>query len=912
MDKSIAKQKNLKLCKIYFAILLFLSIPSIKVHAQTNSHIISNGSLAEKIYLQLDKDLYTTGSTIWLKAILTKSFDNVPSNLSKILYIELINSKESIIEKKLIKIDNGIGQGYFDLPSALTKGTYLIRAYTEWNKNFDPDFFFEKYIQVFTPLDNNYQENAISNVTLIKDPNGDNHLKAILNPFVLDSLHKNKLSLYINIDNVKDSVSIKKEKGDSYQIDYIVPKESELATLELITSNQKKYSKTIVLDENFIDLQFFPESGELVHGLSSKVGFKALDAYGKAIIVEGDILDSSNTVVTSFKSNNLGMGSFELNHVDSNQSYYARLNKNSNETETLYPLPKVVSTGNIITIQEKDKNISVNVSSSYLKNDSIFLNVSFRGVTLYDLKAKLKDGNLKFLFSSNELPEGIIVFKMMNQSKWTVAERLFFNKRLGKNLNVKTTTDKPNYEKRELTNISIETLDINNKPVHASTSVLVINKEQLGDMQNMRDNIVSYFLLSSELKGQIENPGYYFNNNPNMFSDLDALMLTQGWRHYKYTKPFDTLSFKPETSLNVSGYVTSQLSQSKRKLAEITMMTFGESSNFYSQATDSLGNFQFNLSDEFGKDMGIILQSAKESGKKVNYNFFINREKSPNITFNHKKSAEKLDSISKIFVDKEAERKFAYNDFSLNSDDIILNEVVIDAYKLTPNRKKVIDRFGKPDLVIEGKDVAEKEKKWSYGLYSVLMFSFSDKLTVRVGDNGNLYATAFNNEPTLVVIDGIPVKENEYEFIQNIPPSEVSSVEVIEYAKNFPILYCEVFPQRCNPPPAFGNIIAIYTYAQQGVLGAKSPKGIMKTFIPVLAQTKEFYAPKYDHTNQNDLAKPDLRALIHWQPILKTDDSGKAKISFYNADLTGDMMVVIEAITENGDIGYQEYTYKVE
>src|SRR5690606_9721087 len=189
--------------------------------------------------------------------------------------------------------------------------------------------------------------------------------------------------------------------------------------------------------------------------------------------------------------------------------------------------------------------------------------------------------------------------------------------------------------------------------------------------------------------------------------------------------------------------------------------------------------------DEFGKDMGIILQSAKQSGKKVDYNFFINREKSPNITFNHKKSVEKLDSIAKIFADKEAERKYVYNDFEFDSDNIALDEVVIEAYKLTPNRKKVMDRFGKPDLVIDGKDVAEKEKKWSYGLYSVLMFSFSDKLTVRVGDDGNLYAIAFNNDPTLVVIDGIPVKEFEYEFIQNIPPSEISSIEVIEYSKNF-------------------------------------------------------------------------------------------------------------------------------
>ncbi|WP_157805299.1 MG2 domain-containing protein [Confluentibacter citreus] len=896
---------------IHLLLIIGMYLPNV-AKAQTSP---SNTSLAEKIYLQLDKDIYTTGSTIWFKSIVTKSLDNTPTDLSGVLYVEIINAEKKLIEKKLIKLNQGIGEGHFDVPETFQAGTYLIRAYTEWNKNFDTDFFFEKYIQVFSPLNKNNKENVISDVTLIKDPNEDDHLKAIINPFVLDSLHKNKLQLYITIDNIKDSVSIKKEKDDSYQIDYVVPKESQMATFELITSNQKTYSKTIVLDEQIIDLQFFPESGELAHSLSSKVGFKALDAFGSGTKVEGDIVDQNNTLITSFKSNSLGMGSFELSHADSTQTYYARLVQQSNRTDILYPLPKIASLGNVLSISEKDKNITIITSSNYLKNDSIYLNVSFRGLTLYDLKAQLKNGNLKFLFSSNDLPEGIIVFKMMDDKNQAIAERIYFNKRLGNNLNIKITADKPYYAKRDLTNISIETTNIKDEPANANTSVLVINKEQLGDIQNTRERILSYFLLSSELMGHIEKPGFYFDDNKDMQSDLDALMLTQGWRHYKYAKPFDRLPFKPEVSLTVSGHVTSALSKNKRRPAEITMMTFGESKDVYAQTTDSLGNFKFNLFDELGKDMGIVLQSAKKSGTKVNYNFSLDRRQSPAITFNHKKSVEKLDSIADLFLRKEDEKKLVYNNFSLNSDDILLDEVIIEAYKLTPNRKKVIDRFGKPDRVIEGDDVAEKEKKWSFGLYSVLMFSFSDKLIIERGPDGVLYAKGLNNEMTLVVIDGIPVRPYEYQLIESIPPSEVSSVEVIEYAKNFTSLFCELFPQAClrpDPPPQSGNIIAIYTHAQQGLHGVKSPKGILKTTVPVFSQLKEFYAPKYNNVQADDLQKPDLRSIIHWQPILKTDDSGVGKTSFYNADIAGEMMVIIEAINEDGAVGYQEYTYKVE
>ncbi|OYX25979.1 MAG: hypothetical protein B7Z06_06410 [Flavobacteriales bacterium 32-35-8] len=873
--------------------------------------VISNSSLAEKIYLQLDKDIYTTGSTIWFKSIVTKSLDNTPTDLSGVLYVELINAEKKLIEKKLIKIDKGIGKGYFDLPETIQAGTYLIRAYTEWNKNFDSDFFFEKYVQVFTPLNKNNKENAITNATLIKDANEADHLKAVINPHVLDSLHKNKLQLYITVDGKKDSIAIKKEKDNTYQIDYIIPKESRLATLELITSNQKAYSKTIVLDEQVIDLQFFPESGELVHGLSSRVGFKALDAFGSGTEIEGDIVDQNNILITSFKSNSLGMGSFELNEVDSTKTYFTRLTIESNKTDILYPLPKIASLGNVLSVSEQDKIITVNTSSNYLKNDSISLNVIFRGTTLYDLKAQLKNGDRKFMFSSNDLPEGIIVFKMIDDKNQAVAERIYFNKRLGNNLNIKINTDKSIFSKRELTTINVETTDIKGEPIHANTSVLVINKEQLGAMQSKRDNISSYFLLSSELKGHIENHGHYFKSNINTSADLDALILTQGWRQYKYAKTFTGLPFKPETSLAVSGHVSSQLSRSKRRPAEITMMTFGEHKEVFAQTTDSLGNFRFNLSDEYGKDMGIVLQSAKKSGTVVNYNFFMNREKSPDITFNHKKAVEKLDSIAEIFLRKEDEKKLVYNNFSLNSDDILLDEVIINAYKLTPNRKKVMDRFGKPDMVIEGDAVAASEKKWSFGLYSVLMFSFPDKLIISRASNGVLYARAFNGQITLVVIDGIPVRPDDYGFIESIPPSEVSSVELIEYAKDFRGLYSELFP-RAIEKPDYGNVIAIYTHAQQGLHGVQKPKGIMKTTIPIFSQPKEFYAPKYNNIQADDLQKPDLRSVIHWQPILKTDDSGIGKTSFYNADIAGEMMVVIEAIGDDGAIGYEEYVYKVE
>jgi hypothetical protein len=122
----------------------------------------------------------------------------------------------------------------------------------------------------------------------------------------------------------------------------------------------------------------------------------------------------------------------------------------------------------------------------------------------------------------------------------------------------------------------------------------------------------------------------------------------------------------------------------------------------------------------------------------------------------------------------------------------------------------------------------------------------------------------------------------------------------------------EVFPQVSpDDAPAFGNVIAIYTHAGKGLFGIKPTVGIAKASVPVFSERKEFYSPKYENLQPGDWYKPDLRALVHWQPQIETDKEGKAKTLFYNADNTGKMQVVVEAISKNGQIGYKQIFYDV-
>jgi hypothetical protein len=860
--------------------------------------------------MQLDGKVYTTDKTIWFKAIVTNASDHNLTKLSGVLYVELIGPDEKIIEKKLIKLENGIGTGFFDLNQNYSEGTYLIRAYTEWDRNFGTDFFFNEYIQVFAPTAKMKPE-PISNVTLVEKKDKKRQLIAYFDPFVIDSLHKKELTLIITHDKIIDTLSLKKDDDNKFRIDYDIPDNCQFVTLKMVTKNLFSFTKTIVLDEDHLDLQFFPESGELVHGIRSRVGFKALEYNGKGKSVTGEIINGKGEVLTRFKSNKLGMGSFIFNNPDKDSACFARLKSQSDSNlSNIYPLPKVSPQGNVLSVIRSGDAIHITASSSYLKNDSIYIKVSCRGLVYYEIKGKLKDGVLSFSLPVNKLPDGIIAFTMMDNTGHPVAERLAFNERSDSRLNIEISTDKVTYIQRELTKLKIKTTDNHSEPVATSLSLLVLNKEQMGQIQNTRQNILSYFLLSSDLKGEIENPGFYFSNNKS-YDDIDALMLTQGWRRYLYNKSVDTVTFKPESRLNLSGSVSGILFQKKKKAAEITVMTFGRRKAVQTLTTDSLGRFYFDLNDEYGQNLNILIQSANHAGRNKDYKIVLDKKESPKITFDHIPSIGKVDSVIKKLVENNIERKKVDETYKL-SGGILLGEVKVEAYRMTPARKKVMQEYGKPNEVISGETIQEKEEKWSFGLYSVLQSKFPDKVHIFRISDGELLAEVRKTAPTLVVVDGSAVNHDDYGSIAYIPPSEVSSFEIIEDVSNRSKVWFEFCPE-CNPLsiPKTIDVIAIYTYGGSGIYGVHKPEGIIKASVPVFSTPREFYTPKYANLQPGDWYKPDLRALIDWEPKLIADSLGKASTTFYNADVPGNMQVVVEAISNDGKIGYQELTYNV-
>ncbi|MGY5353693.1 hypothetical protein [Wenyingzhuangia sp. IMCC45467] len=921
-------------------------------------NIESKNAYAEKIYLQPVSTVFTTDKTIWFKAIVT-DLEHLPTKLSGVLHVDLIDFDENIIDSKLLKIENGITDGYFDLNEELPSGRYLIRAYTEWNKNFDKEFISQTYVDLYALKEIKKEDLAIREVTLQETENEQYQISAKAFPELLNPKFKGKLTMYIHTEEQTDSLEVKKDENEEYSFNYLLPQNTVKARLEFQLDSIRarnydykkfnSYSKTIAINKEYLDLQFFPEGGKLVNGLTSKLAFKALDYNNKGKQITGNIVDEDNNIMMPFQSNTLGMGvTFLTPALD--KKYYAVV-KGTDNVEYKYPIPEIHKTGVVLNIKEIEEFIVLSLQSNHPNQEPLHVKAQVRGVVYDEFDMLFKNNKVGAGIEKNKLPEGIVKFIITNPNNKIVGERLFFNDKEEGRINITTSLNKQEYKQREKTVITLNIKDKDSNAIKTNLSVLVINKEELGKENSLRSNILSYFLLNSELKGIIEKPNEYFNpKNKRKKYDLDALLLTQGWSNYKYenTAFNNNFKFSPEKGLTISGRIKNQWF-SKRELKKTVELTavYGPL-NVVIQEIDSTGGFNIKLDDYYKDEFRVALQTKTEKGNKKDYTIELDKYKSPKIHYKKEEIVQLADSVS-MYVKKNIVRKQKEEKLKPVVGAIELEEVELTGYVMTPARKKMMDLHGAPDLVIENDEIVEKAPTWNYGLYSALQASFPDDIHIIDNIEGFYFpysqAKVYGRNFTFIVIDGKPVTLLDYPYIQNLPIEEIKSFELIKSPKRSNYYLGDVFRGGYNdeelgimgvlPDDDPGRplyeaglygvgayrgdlvrdskiaIISIYTYAGKGLYGVSRNKGIDKFNIQGFQPKREFYTPKHESLNPEDWQIPDVRSVVHWSPNITTDENGETKVEFYNADNTGEMLVVIEGITKKGKFGYYETSYQV-
>ena len=355
-----------------------------------------------------------------------------------------------------------------------------------------------------------------------------------------------------------------------------------------IVKNISRSRVTELPKDTTFRFELFPEGGNLISGLSSQLAFKATDGRGNPVFVEGTIYQDNKPLCT-IKSVHDGMGAILLTPFK-DKTYRIELNNGKS-----YPLPDIHPQGMVLKLSGRDnKQLDFVVSQSDgLPDGPIYLMGQMRGMICCVAKGVLRDSLRISIPLDNFLYQGISEFTLFDSSMRPVAERLVYV-RPEKKLYITAEPDKKSYFTREKGTIKIKVTDEEGKPVRANLGLSVFDRAY----DNPADpvNILSYCHLSSQIRGKIYNPTYYFDERNNGRTEgLDLLLLTQGWRRYVWDTeephygglPFLTDEINGLQTLKAKGKKKDGQNQGIEQLIQIS----GANGNSQFIWTDSTGHF---------------------------------------------------------------------------------------------------------------------------------------------------------------------------------------------------------------------------------------------------------------------------------------------------------------------------------
>ena len=499
-------------------------------------------SQREKIYLHFDRTFFKPGEVIWFNAYLRNANDLLESQKSNVLYVELLAPNGSVEKKLTLTTKNGIAAGDFQLHPEAIGGQYKIKAYTQWQRNFEESF--ERDIIV--------QKNVLPNLRMKLDfdrkayGSGD---EAIAN-LELKTLDNEMLNDYeFSYTASLNGQQILKEKGKTNglgkaKIAIDLPKKLNtndgLINVLIDWKGQKEsIARSIPIVLNKIDLQFMPEGGNIVVDLSSRVAFKALNEFGKPADIEGNILDVDGKIITSFKSYHQGMGAFDF-IPNKGKTYAAKITKPEGITQ-IYQLPKALNRGAIFKLKTQEKeDLILDIASNLYQNLSFVLHNSVTSFYSKKLDFRQKETISNLAIPIKNLPAGIVQLTLFDENGLPLAERIVFLNPDNK-LQFELKTDKENYLPREKVAMDILVKDEKGKPVSGQFSLAVADDQLLSFADDKQGNILATLWLESELNGEIIEPNFYFESpdkhpEKDQLLALDYLLMTQGWRRFDWTK----------------------------------------------------------------------------------------------------------------------------------------------------------------------------------------------------------------------------------------------------------------------------------------------------------------------------------------------------------------------------------------
>lgn len=435
----------------------------------------------EEIFIHMDNTSYYQGDTLYFKAYMRQS-NAQPSRLSHMLYAELISPDGFLVERQKIEMTDGQGNGTFILNDSLYGGYYELRAYTRWQLNWG----------------------------IYEHP----HTKAaeqwFYNKAMAQKYYRDYEKLYSRVFPLYN----KPNKAGAYD---------EIMT----TRRMQRYFKTQI-QKTEATLSFYPEGGYLVEGTTCNVAFQADNKHtGEHLTGIIKIKNSNGEIIATTQTENRGRGSFTIN-VKAKEQYTATFQWDNNSQQFI--LPTAQSEGVALSIQQTQKYINIQLQATETAaKQPLGLTATQHGISkaFYQLPPATKH-NISLPLDS--LETGIVQINIFNAEGRVWADRLVFvNKEDLKKQYINITNIHNNgYEPYEPI-----TLYLQGQP-KANISLAVRDNDNTTPSFDS-GNILTEMLLCSQIRGYVEQPDYFFENNDDTHRrHLDLLLMVQGWRRYKW------------------------------------------------------------------------------------------------------------------------------------------------------------------------------------------------------------------------------------------------------------------------------------------------------------------------------------------------------------------------------------------
>ncbi|HWZ35625.1 MAG TPA: carboxypeptidase-like regulatory domain-containing protein, partial [Mucilaginibacter sp.] len=774
----------------------------------------------------------------------------------------LIAQNDSLVRSLKLPVTTGMIMGNFILGDDMKPGSYRIRAYTQWMRNAGTDYFFDKTFTI-GDVDN---DDVITRANYqYKTVNGKVVLTALLTYTDVDgrAFADKKVKYQVVID--KEVVDTKVAQTDALgnlSLEINNDKKGSLAGAYIRTFLDNKNNHAIVRDFPIkallsqSDVQFFPESGNMVNGLPSRVAFKVVGIDGLGVDVKGKVIDDANNEVAAFESLHAGMGSF-LMKPEAGKHYTAEITFPDATTKKV-PLPDAANDGFILGITQPNKDsilVRIYASANQL---SAAPTLNFVGQTNGEVivasPVKVSRAITSVWLEKKLFPSGIAQFTIFSAAGEPLNERIAFIKADDMmKLNLKST--KSSYKSKEPVSIILNAQDSKNKAaLGGNFSVSVIDETNVPFDENAETTIFSNMLLSADLKGYIEKPNYYFaNESEDVDKALDNLMLTQGYRRFNWKDILNGTDQKPafaaEKQLGsvISGTVYT-LGKKPAANAVVTMVSL-RGQVALDTTTDANGRFAFRpivVKDSI--KFAIQARLANKSERTIIAldtlsRLRVNKNKNlPDVSTN-------VNATLKAYLESAKKQDDIYEKSGNLNKVRRLKEVRIAAYKtkqdanIKPQGMYKIDEQSADQLITFPEDDAANCVTLAMCLQARLQ-----GVSIEQGKTGSVLYDMVAKQNMGVVIDGrMAFNDDEVSEVLDgsIMPEDVAKIEVVRHnmaVKNFlgnnPAGYVLILTKLGTSRKQYNPSIANIT-----------PKGYNKV--------RDFYSPKYT-PGVNDKA-PDLR-----------------------------------------------------